>query len=151
MIQTTIQIHSSLSKAIWKFPHACFTILALLFLLAPVAWAQDNATIKGTVTDASGAVVPMPTHPHQRRDWPDERNYLKLRRRLSLRQRRHRHLHADATATGFQKYTKTGIVVNVAATLEEDAVQAVGSADTNRHRCRQTPCKCRRRPAKSAL
>ena len=34
----------------------------------------------------------------------------------------------DATASGFQKYTKTGIVVNVAPTLEEDISFKVGSA-----------------------
>ena len=56
----------------------------------------------------------------------------------------------DATASGFQKYTKTGIVVNVAQTLEEDISFTVGSASPNRLRCRPKPCKPRRRPAKSA-
>ena len=41
-------------------------------------------------------------------------------------------------AKRFQKYTKTGIVVNVAATVEADAAMAVGSQISNGHRgCRR--------------
>src|ERR1700686_4199054 len=33
-------------------------LVAMLFLLTPRAWGQDNATINGTVVDSSGALVP---------------------------------------------------------------------------------------------
>ena len=41
--------------------HARFRLLGLLMLsllIAPFAKAQDNATVNGTITDASGALVP---------------------------------------------------------------------------------------------
>ena len=58
MTQMANQIQPSVNKKIWKIPHACFVFLALLSVLAPGAWAQDNATITGLITDASGALVP---------------------------------------------------------------------------------------------
>jgi len=67
-------------------------------------------------------------HPQQLCHRPGKNRGFQLRRRLPLRQRRHRTYTLDATASGFQKYTKTGIVVNVAATLEEDISFKVGSA-----------------------
>ena len=128
MIQTTIQIHSSLSKAIWKFPHACFTILALLFLLAPVAWAQDNATITGFITDASGALVPNAnialTHDATGQTRETISNSAGTYRFANVGVGTYT---VTVTAKSFQKYSKTGIVVNVAATVEADAVLAVGS------------------------
>jgi len=40
-------------------PWAVFiALVAVLVLATPAAWAQDNATITGVVTDASGALVP---------------------------------------------------------------------------------------------
>ena len=33
-------------------------LLGLALFLAPLAWAQENATITGIVTDSTGAVVP---------------------------------------------------------------------------------------------
>ncbi len=40
----------------------CICITVLLFVLAPVGWAQaNNGTIRGTVTDPSGAVIPGAT------------------------------------------------------------------------------------------
>ena len=42
-----------------------FALVAMLVLLTPRIWAQDNATINGTVADASGALVPNAAdHPH---------------------------------------------------------------------------------------
>ena len=39
-------------KALW------FAVAAILFVLTPRGWGQDNATINGTVVDASGALIP---------------------------------------------------------------------------------------------
>src|ERR1035437_11027726 len=35
-----------------------FALVAMLLVLTPRGWGQDNATITGTVEDASGAMVP---------------------------------------------------------------------------------------------
>src|ERR1019366_8122581 len=42
----------------WSFFSLLFVFVAMLLVLAPAAWSQDNATITGAVTDASGSVVP---------------------------------------------------------------------------------------------
>lgn len=41
----------------WMLP-LWAAILAMVIILAPAGWGQDNATITGTVADTSGAVVP---------------------------------------------------------------------------------------------
>ncbi|HUZ93523.1 MAG TPA: TonB-dependent receptor [Edaphobacter sp.] len=106
-------------------------LLSLILLSAifiPVARAQDNATINGTVQDSSGAVI--------------SNAEIDLTN-LATDQVRHvtsngagdyrfanvgvGHHTLSVSAPGFQKYTKTGIVVNVAQTLEENVVLAVGS------------------------
>lgn len=106
-------------------------LLSLILLSAifiPVARAQDNATINGTVQDSSGAVI--------------SNAEIDLTN-LATDQVRHvtsngggdyrfanvgvGHHTLSVSAPGFQRYTKTGIVVNVAQTLEENVVLAVGS------------------------
>jgi hypothetical protein len=105
--------------------------LALLIALlgaSTTARAQDNATINGAVTDASGAVVPSAsislTNPATGQ----------IRQSVSNSAGAYRFANVgignytlSATATGFQKYTKTDIVVNVAQSLQEDISLAVGS------------------------
>lgn len=39
----------------------CAAIIAALLAFAPATWAQENATVNGTVTDSSGAVIPNAT------------------------------------------------------------------------------------------
>jgi Carboxypeptidase regulatory-like domain len=113
----------------WSIP--CAIVLALVAVLvfaAPAARAQDNATINGTVTDASGAVVPNAaitlTNPAtgQKRDAVS--NSTGAFRFASMGVGTYT---MDVTAQGFEKFTKTGIVVNVAQTVEADATLTVGS------------------------
>jgi hypothetical protein len=97
-------------------------------MMMPAAWAQDNATINGTVQDSSGALVPNSqitlTNPATGQ----------VREAVSNAAGAYRFANVGvgtyalaATAQGFQKYTKTDIVVNVAATLEENIALSVGS------------------------
>ena len=105
-----------------------FAILIMLLGTGMTARAQDNATINGTVTDASGAVVPNSsislTNPATGQVRESVSNSAGAYRFANVGVGTYTLV---ASAAGFQKYTKTDIVVNVAATLEEDVTLAVGS------------------------
>ena len=45
-------------RSAWRSSMVWIAFLAILLVLTKNGWAQDNATITGTVTDTSGAVVP---------------------------------------------------------------------------------------------
>src|SRR5580698_5754171 len=90
-----------------------FALFAMVLGASTTARAQDNATINGTVTDASGAVVPNAaislTNPATGQ----------IRQSISNSAGAYRFANVGignytltATAAGFQKYTKTDIVVN---------------------------------------
>jgi hypothetical protein len=113
------------ARQVWAVSIA---LVAILFLLAPRAGAQDNATINGTVTDSSGALV------------PNAKISLKnqatnqIREVVSNSAGAYRFANVgvgnytlEITAQGFQSYSMTNIVVNVAQTLEENISLAVGS------------------------
>ena len=103
-------------------------LIAMLLVLTPRGWGQANSTVTGSVADTTGAMVPNATitltntATSQTREttansvgeyqFPavDVGNYT-----------------LTVTAPGFQKYTKTGIVVNVAQTREENVALSVGS------------------------
>jgi hypothetical protein len=112
----------------WSFFSLLFVFVAMLLVLAPAAWSQDNATITGTVTDASGSVVPnaaitlMNPATGQTRDTVS--NGVGAYRFANVGVGTYT---LSGSANGFQKYTKTGIVVNVAQTLEENVILTVGS------------------------
>jgi hypothetical protein len=100
----------------------------VLAVLSPRSWAQDNASISGTVTDASGAMVANAA--------VSITNYgTGVKRETTANAVGAFHFGnvgagtytLNASAAGFQKYTKTGIVVNVAANLEANVTLAVGS------------------------
>ena len=107
-----------------------FALVAMLLALTPLLRAQENATINGTVTDASGAVVANAQLTLTNTATGQIRNEVSN----SVGAYRFGNVGIgtytlDATASGFQKYTKTGIVVNVASTLEED----ISSEGRQRH------------------
>jgi len=111
--------------------HAHFQFLrflTFLLLLTPCMWAQENATITGTVIDSSGALV------------PNVQITLSNQATAQVRQARSNnsglysfsnvgvgHFSLSAGAAGFQKYTKTDIIVNTDQTLLEDIKLAIGS------------------------
>src|SRR5438270_6266942 len=113
------------SKLAWKF----LTVFAMFLIVTVGAWGQDNATITGTVTDPSGGLVASVTI------------FLKnlatgqVRQVISNTSGVYRfpdvgvgRYTLEAAMQGFQKFTKTDIVVNVAQTLQEDIPLKVGSA-----------------------
>ncbi|HEY6445726.1 MAG TPA: carboxypeptidase regulatory-like domain-containing protein [Acidobacteriaceae bacterium] len=104
-----------------------FAVVALL-ALTPSLRGQENATINGTVSDASGAVVANAQLSLTNTDTGVVRNEVSN----TVGAYRFGNVGIgtytlEATAPGFQKYTKTGIVVNVAQTLQEDVQFKVGS------------------------
>ena len=103
-------------RALFKGLPGWFALLGLLLALTPFLQAQDNATINGTVTDSSGAVVP-----NAQSLSPTPRP-ARCRQRAPTPSGAYRFANVgigtytlDCHASGFEKYTKTGIVVNVAA------------------------------------
>jgi len=100
----------------------------VLLTASTAAMAQDNATINGTVVDSTGAVVPNAaitiTNPATGQ----------VRESVSNTSGAYRFANVgvgtytlSASVSGFQKYTKTDVVVDVAATVEADITLTVGS------------------------
>lgn len=110
------------SAAIWM------GLIALLLFLAPAAWSQDNATITGSVADASGAVVPNAsislTNAATGQVRQTVSNSVGIYRFANVGAGTYS---LSATAQNYQKFTKTGIVANVAQTVDQDVVLTVGS------------------------
>ncbi len=111
-----------------SYRFAFTVILSMALLLTPYAWAQENATIVGTVVDASNAVVPNAeitltnTATSQVRTATSNNSGIYLFANVGVGQ-----FTLIASAKGFQKYTKTDITVNTAQTLKEDISLTVGS------------------------
>src|SRR6201996_5679325 len=105
---------------------AAFTAVVLL---APLAWAQENATITGTVSDPTGAVVPNAAIPltniatGQERQGGSNSNGIYTFNNVGVGR-----FNLDAIAPGFQKFSTTDISVNTDQTLKEDVVLTVGNA-----------------------
>jgi hypothetical protein len=105
----------------------CVVFSATLFFTSGIS-AQENATITGTVTDPSGAVVPNVTisltNPAtgQVRNASSNTSGIYTFSNVGIG-----NFTLSAAGTGFQTFTRTGIVVNVAQSLKEDITLAVGS------------------------
>ena len=107
----------------------CLSTVALCMTF--MASAQENAELTGTVKDPSGAVVPNAkitltdastaevragtTNGAGMYDFPALHNGT---------------YNLKVTATGFEAYAKTGIVMDVAATVREDVILALGASTT---------------------
>jgi hypothetical protein len=105
-------------------------LIALLCLMATTAMAQENAELSGAVTDSSGAVVPnakvVLTNPSTGEARTGITNSAGLYDFPGL------HIGSydlRVTASGFESYAKTGIVMNVAATVREDISLTVGGGN----------------------
>ncbi|MEO6982975.1 MAG: carboxypeptidase-like regulatory domain-containing protein [Edaphobacter sp.] len=95
----------------------------------PLAHAQENATINGTATDPSGAVVPNASVKLVNAETNETRTGTTNESGIfNFPGLRIGHYSLTVTAPGFQVSSTTGIVLNVAQTLQENIVLAVGSA-----------------------
>jgi Carboxypeptidase regulatory-like domain len=109
------------------------SLLVALFsasvLLMPSAWAQENATITGTVVDPTGAVIPnvaitlTNVATGQVRETSSNNSGIYVFSNVGVG-----HFNLDATAQGFQKFSRTNIDVNTDQTLKEDVSLTVGNA-----------------------
>jgi hypothetical protein len=107
----------------------CFALIAVLFMCSRLLYAQENATITGVVLDATGAAIPHAdisiTNPATKRVRNSVSNSSGV---YTFANVGIGHWTLSALAPGFQKYSKTDIVVNVAQTLEENITLVVGSS-----------------------
>ena len=105
------------------------TLFSAVVLLAPAAWAQENATITGTVLDPTGAVIPNAAialtnvATGQVREAPSNNSGIYTFVNVGVG-----HFNLDVTAPGFEKFSRTGIVVSTDQTLKEDVTLTVGNA-----------------------
>ena len=119
---------SGAKKPAWRSLAVLFAFVAMLLLLATGAWGQDNASITGTVTDATGAVVANAsisltnTATGQVRQVTSNTDGAYLFPTVGVGR-----YTLEASMQGFQKYTKTDIVVHVDQTLKEDVSLKVGN------------------------
>ena len=92
------------------------------------AVAQENATITGVVTDPSGAVVPNVTITLTNPATGQARNAVSNSSGIyTFPNVGVGHFTLSAVAAGFQTFSRTDIVVNVAQSLKEDIALTVGS------------------------
>jgi hypothetical protein len=104
------------------------TVFGSILMLTATASAQENATITGTVLDATGAVIPNVaitlTNPAtgQVRTETSNSSGIYVFANVAVGQ-----FTLAASAPGFQTYTRTNITVNTDQTLKEDISLAVGS------------------------
>jgi len=106
---------------------AVMTLMASLFCVS-LAHSQENATINGTATDVSGAVVPNAAIKLVNAETGDDRTATTNGSGLfNFSGLRIGHYSLTVTAPGFKTSSTTNIVLNVAQTLEENIVLQVGS------------------------
>jgi Carboxypeptidase regulatory-like domain len=112
----------------WGSLAVLYVFVSVLLLLATAAWGQDNASVTGTVTDATGAVVANAsisltnTATGQVRQVISNTDGAYLFPTVGVGR-----YTLEASMQGFQKYTKTDIVVHVDQTLKEDVSLKVGN------------------------
>ncbi len=115
-------------QARYRFFLGCLCVLALCIPLS--MRAQENAELSGTVKDPTGAVVPNATITLINTATGDVRtstsNGAGLYDFSALRIGTYT---LKVEAQGFSKYEKTGIVMNVAATVQENAVLVIGGSN----------------------
>ena len=122
------RIANASARPSWRVLTVSFAFMAALLMFSPGAWAQDNATINGTVTDSTGAVVPNAamtlTNPATGQTRSAISNGAGEYRFANLGVGSYT---LSASAGGFQKYTQTDLVVHPAQSLEANVALQVGS------------------------
>ena len=110
-----------------KFARQIVGLFLIALACAVPAIAQENAELKGTVTDPSGAVIPGATITLVNVATGESRvstsNGAGLYDFAGLN---HGTYTLKVSAKGFSPFETTGIIMNVAATVQQNAVMAVG-------------------------
>jgi hypothetical protein len=110
---------------------AKFLLLPLLFAFACLgAYAQENAELTGSVTDATGAVIPKAKVTITNIGTGEARSAASNGAGLyDFSGLNHGTYNLKVEAQGFKVYQKTGIVVDVAATVPENIVLEIGTSN----------------------
>src|ERR1700693_3857770 len=104
-------------------------LFSVSVLLTPSAWAQENATITGTVVDPTGAVIPNVAitltniATGQERETSSNNSGIYVFSNVGVGR-----FNLDATAAGFQKFSRTNMDVTTDQTRREDINLTVGNA-----------------------
>ncbi len=107
----------------------CATMVLALFMCG-TSQAQENATLTGTVTDPSGAVIPNASVILTNTQTGVSRAVTTDSAGMYVFPALNNGIYdLKVSATGFKVSSKTGIVLNVAATVEENVELAVGAAN----------------------
>ena len=113
----------------FRSPLPCLlAIVAAGFLLCATARGQETASISGSVTDPSGAVIPNASVTlTQQETGTTQKTTTNGDGLYSLPGLPVGHYTLSVKAPGFSSYEQTGIVVNVAIPLREDVHMSVGT------------------------
>ncbi|KAA6458754.1 hypothetical protein DYQ86_19620 [Acidobacteria bacterium AB60] len=104
-------------------------VLAFFLLGAAGLFAQENAAISGSVTDATGAVIPNAKITITNVSTGDARTMTSNAAGLyDFAGLNHGIYNLTVDAQGFKLYEKTGIVVNVASTTPANVVMEIGAS-----------------------
>jgi hypothetical protein len=108
-----------------------FFLFPLFLILACVgAWAQENAVLTGTVADPTGAVVANATVSIINTQTSETRTATANGAGLYQFPDLNSGIYTlKVSAAGFKVYEKTGIVMNVAATVREDVQLTIGASN----------------------
>src|ERR1700758_572494 len=108
--------------------HALNAAVLLMFLCGAAAWAQENAELKGTVTDPSGAVVPNATITITNTATGETKTANSNGAGLyDFSNLQHGTYNLKAEAKGFNPAQTNNIVMNVAATVAQNVTLSIGT------------------------
>ncbi len=102
--------------------------LIILLLMAPLCLAQSSATVTGVVQDSTGAVIPGAnltlTNVQQNRPWTTQSNAVGA---YTFQQIPPGNYRLEVEADGFKKFSRSGLIINVAQTAEINVPLEVGA------------------------
>jgi hypothetical protein len=112
-----------------KFAKLLFGVMMCALFCISIASAQENASVSGTVTDPSGAVIPNATVTLINQGTNEAHTALSNGAGLfDFPQLVHGTYTLKVSAQGFNTYQKTDIIVNVAQLTPANAVLTIGAA-----------------------
>ena len=115
-------------------------ILAVLLCLGPSLLAQTSATVTGVVQDSSNAVVPGAAlrlvNVDQDRPWTGRSNSVGA---YTFQQIPPGNYRLEVEAAGFKKFTRDGLILNVAQVVEINVTMTLGSVAETVNVTAETP------------